>query len=38
MGITAKSFGKTKSIFVKLGVTKTVNKASVKVTNTKTKK
>lgn len=41
MGITAKSFGKTKSIFIKLGVTKTVKKASAnsaKVTNTKTKK
>ena len=38
MGITAKSFGKTKSIFIKLGITKTVKKASAKVKNTEIKK
>lgn len=38
MGITAKSFGRTKSIFIKLGATKTAKKVPVKVKNTETKK
>lgn len=38
MGITAKSFGKTKSIFIKSGATKTAKKVPAKVKNVETKK